>query len=216
MTLDNLDAMKDDQEDALEQFVEQLGKHEDLAEEKRPDQDALFAMYREEVRSIPPLAKEEETRLLKQLLSGQEEERKKAAGRLTEGKLSRAVELAEENKDRGLPLGDLVQEAGVGLMTACAEYQGEEDFDQMADRYMMQRIEAALLVQKNEKTVAEDMRARVNVLKDISQAMAKELGREATVEELAQKMKMTVDEIEDIMKETLNAMSVTSAEGMLS
>ena len=49
----------------------------------------------------------------------------------------------------------------------------------------------------------------MNVLKDISQQMAEELGREATVEELARKMKMTEDEIKDIMKLTLDAMSVS-------
>ena len=38
--------------------------------------------------------------------------------------------------------------------------------------------------------------------------MAKELGREATVEELAERMKLSVDEIRDIMKITLDAMSV--------
>lgn len=41
--------------------------------------------------------------------------------------------------------------------------------------------------------------------------MAKELGREATVEELAAKMKMTEDEIRDIMKVTLDAVNVGTA-----
>ena len=39
------------------------------------------------------------------------------------------------------------------------------------------------------------MAARVNVLQTVSQVMAKELGREATVTELAEKMKMTEDEV---------------------
>ena len=53
------------------------------------------------------------------------------------------------------------------------------------------------------------MLARVNVLQTVSQRMAEELGREATVEELAEKMKMTVEEIKAIMKLTLDAMSVS-------
>ena len=64
-------------------------------------------------------------------------------------------------------------------------------------------------VQKAEHAVEEEMAARVNVLKDISQMMAEELGREATVEELAAKMKMTEEEIKDIMKLTLDALSVS-------
>ena len=39
--------------------------------------------------------------------------------------------------------------------------------------------------------------------------MAKELGREATLQELAAKRKMTEEEIKDIMKLTLDAMSVS-------
>ena len=53
------------------------------------------------------------------------------------------------------------------------------------------------------------MAARVNVLKDISASMARELGREATLAELAERMKMSEDEIRDIMKLTMDAMKVS-------
>ena len=42
----------------------------------------------------------------------------------------------------------------------------------------------------------------------VSQMLAAELGREASVEELAAKMKMTEDEIKDIMKLALDALTV--------
>ena len=59
------------------------------------------------------------------------------------------------------------------------------------------------------------MAARVNVLQTVSQVMAKELGREATVTELAEKMKMTEDEVKDIMKLALDAITV-NGEGAVS
>ena len=83
------------------------------------------------------------------------------------------------------------------------------DFDRLMEESVRAQIESALEDQSREKTVAEDMRARVNVLKDISAAMAQELEREPTAEELAERMKMTVEEIKDIMKLTLDAMSVS-------
>ena len=43
----------------------------------------------------------------------------------------------------------------------------------------------------------------------LSKQMAEELGREATLEELSERMKLPSDEIRDIMKMTLDAMSVT-------
>ena len=75
------------------------------------------------------------------------------------------------------------------------------------------RIQEALRLQKQEKQAEEEIAARVNVLKDISKMMADELGREATVEELAEKMKMSVEEIKEIMKVTLDAMSVEPSIG---
>ena len=70
-------------------------------------------------------------------------------------------------------------------------------------------MEEALELQDTECRIEEEMLARVNVLKDISASMAEELGREATVEELAARLKMTEEEIKDIMKLTLDAMSVS-------
>ena len=48
----------------------------------------------------------------------------------------------------------------------------------------------------------------VNKLEDASQEMAQELGREATVAELAERMALTADEVKEIMKLTLDAMNV--------
>ena len=50
---------------------------------------------------------------------------------------------------------------------------------------------------------------QVKVLEEVSKSMADQLGREATVEELAERMQMTVEEVKDIMKQTLDAMTVT-------
>ena len=66
----------------------------------------------------------------------------------------------------------------------------------------------AVLPEEVLREAAEEMLDRVNKLKDVSQEMAEELGREASVEELAERMKLTVDEVKEIMKLTLDAMSV--------
>ena len=47
------------------------------------------------------------------------------------------------------------------------------------------------------------------MLEEVTKQMAEELGREATLEELSERMKLPSDEIRDIMKMTLDAMSVT-------
>ena len=105
-------------------------------------------------------------------------------------------------------MGDLVQEANMALLLALESYEGG-NFREQVKELSIERIQMAIQMQNQEKQAEEEMAARVNVLKDISQMMAEELGREATVEELAEKMKMTVDEIKEIMKVTLDAMNVS-------
>ena len=160
------------------------------------ESNTFYDIYLEELKNLPQGTPEEETALLKKLTEGD----KTAASRLTELKLAKAVQIAEEYHDRGLPAGDLVQEANMALFLFASEYENG-DFDAA--------IEDALQIQNRETKIEEEMAARVNVLKDISASMARELGREATLAELAERMKMSEDEIRDIMKLTMDAMKVS-------
>lgn len=171
--------------------------------------DDIYQMYLEEISAIEPCTPQEEAGLLARIQSGDEA----ARSRLMEGKLGETVELVKPYADQGLPMGDLIQEANVALIMVINQYQGG-DFAAMLKTQIEACVQDALKAQKTELQVEEEIAARVNVLKDISQAMAEELGREATVEELAEKMKMTVDEIKDIMKLTLDAMSVSPDAGV--
>jgi RNA polymerase primary sigma factor len=108
---------------------------------------------------------------------------------------------------------DLVQEANMALMMAVEEYIQAKDrpeFDSFASQRIRIALDAAVEDQQFAKQTGEELTARVNVLQQISQLLAKELGREATVEELADKMKMTVEEIKGIMKIAMDAMSVNA------
>lgn len=166
----------------------------------------FYQLYLDEIALIPPCTKEEERSLIKALVSGDGAARK----RLAEGKLSLAVTIAEEYHDRGIPMGDLVQEANMALLLFLEELDEnfDQEFDELAGAAIRTALDEAVNAQETEHRIEEEMAARVNVLKDISARMAEELGREATVEELAERMKMTVDEIKDIMKMTLDALSV--------
>ena len=173
-------------------------------EENGEDSTDFYRMYLDELRAVDPCSPEEQAMLLTALSEGKSE----AADRLVEGNLFRAVQLAEEYQDRGLPVSDLVQEANMALLLAVKEYE-TGDFDAFMEEQVRSALESALEAQNRELHIEEEMTARVNVLNDISAAMARELGREATVEELAERMKMSVDEIKDIMKLALDAVNVS-------
>ena len=174
--------------------------------------DDFYQMYLEEMGDIVPCTEEETVQLLKAVKEGREEAKK----RLVEGNLKTALSVAKEFEGRGVFLTDLVQEANMALIMAVDQYNGGEDKAEF-DRYSGDRMKEALLAAVEEEAsveqTGEELAARVNVLQQISQGMAEELGREATVEELAHKMKMTVGEIQGIMKMAMDAVSL-NAENM--
>ena len=165
--------------------------------------DDFYQMYLEELAQIQPCQAAEEAAILLAISQGDVS----GKGRLIEGNLARALMYAKDYADKGLPMEDLVQEANVALTLSVDSYE-DGDFQQYIKDQILEAIQAALDEQVNESKIEEEMLARVNVLKEVSQKMATDLGREATVEELAERMRMPVDEIRDIMKLTLEAMSV--------
>ena len=109
--------------------------------------------------------------------------------------------MVKEYEGRELPMSDVVQEANVALTAAAAAYDGSQKWEDFFEQEVRQAVEAALEEQKTEAEIEENM--------------AKELGREATVAELAEKMKMTEDEVKNIMKLALDAITV-NGEGAVS
>ena len=166
----------------------------------------FYQMYLEELEAVAEAGPEEELSLLERLAAGDVSARE----RLIEGNLKRVLEYAKEYDGRGLPMGDLVQEGNMALTALAMEYESGA-FQELLRERVRACIEAALEEQRMEAEIEENVAARVNVLQEVSRVMAKELGREATVEELAAKMKMTEDEIRDIMKVTLDAVNVGTA-----
>ena len=164
----------------------------------------FYEMYLEEMGGITPLTEQEKKALLKETARGDAG----ARSRLVEGSLRHVLDLVSGYEGRELPMSDIVQEANTALMLAAIEYDESEAWDGLVERRVREAVELALQEQKAEAEMEETMAARVNVLQTVSQMMAKELGREATLQELAAKMKMTEDEIKDIMKLALDALTV--------
>lgn len=171
--------------------------------------DDFYQMYLEEMGNIPPCTKEEQRTLIKEAAEGGKEAKK----RLVEGNLQAALEYAREYDGRGVLLTDLVQEANMALMMAVEEYIRMEDgteFDIFTGKKIREALEAVVEEEQSADRTGEELAARVNVLQQVSKVLAGELGREATVEELANKMKMTVEEIKGIMKIAMDAMSINA------
>ena len=164
----------------------------------------IYRVYMEEIAAIPPCSEAENEKLLGEIRNGN----KAARERLIEGNLKNALFFVQDYINKGVPMADLIQEASLELMML-ADEGFEGSFEKLLESRIRVRMEEIINEQKKEADIEEEMLARVNVLQEVSKSMAEELGREAKLSELAERMKMTEDEVREIMKVTMDALSMS-------
>lgn len=180
-------------------------KRKEASEEESTDAiEDIYQMYLEELSAIPPCSEEETIRLLAAVRNGEDGARE----RLIEGNLKKALFFVQDYINKGVAMADLIQEASMELMLL-ADEGFEDGFDRLLESRIRVRLEEVLKEQKTETETEEEMLARVNVLQEVSKVMAEQLGREATLAELAERMKMSEEEVREIMKVTMDALSVS-------
>lgn len=194
-------------EDMESQSMEDMESQDMEPEEKEeiPAED-IYRIYMEEVAAIPPCSEADNIRLLSEVKNGSEEARK----RMIEGNLRTALLYVREYLNHGVAMVDLIQEASMELMMLVDEGL-EGSFERLLESRIRVRMEEVIKEQKAETELEEEILARVNVLQEVSKRMAEELGREASLKELAERMKMTEDDVRDIMKVTMDALSLSEA-----
>ena len=164
----------------------------------------IYRVYMEEIAAIPPCSEAENAKLLGEIRNGN----KAARERLIEGNLKNALFFVQDYINKGVPMADLIQEASLELMML-ADEGFEGSFEKLLESRIRVRMEEIINDQKKEADIEGEMLARVNVLQEVSKSMAEELGREAKLSELAERMKMTEDEVREIMKVTMDALSMS-------
>ena len=164
----------------------------------------IYRVYMEEIAAIPPCSEAENAKLLGEIRNGN----KAARERLIEGNLKNALFFVQDYINKGVPMADLIQEASLELMML-ADEGFEGSFEKLLESRIRVRMGEIINDQKKEADIEEEMLARVNVLQEVSKSMAEELGREAKLSELAERMKMTEDEVREIMKVTMDALSMS-------
>lgn len=175
------------------------------------DEMNLFQVYLDEVEKIVICDEAENQSLIPKAAAGEAP----AKRRMVEGNLKLALGLIGDYFEKGVPVGDLVQEANIALVMAVEELavaglKGEAgEFERFLKGWVTTALQEIVKRQGDETEGQKEFLDLVNKLEDTARVMAEELGREATVEELAERMQMTVDEVKDIMKIALDAMNVS-------
>ncbi|MBE5933583.1 MAG: RNA polymerase sigma factor RpoD [Lachnospiraceae bacterium] len=155
-------------------------------------------MYLKEIGKVPLLTADEETELAQRMESGDEEAKKK----LAEANLRLVVSIAKRYVGRGMLFLDLIQEGNLGLIKAVEkfDYSKGYKFSTYATWWIRQAITRAIADQARTIRIPVHMVETINKLVRVQRQLLQELGREATPEEIAEKMDIPVERVREIQK----------------
>ena len=152
------------------------------------DENDPLRLYLEELASIPVCG---DVAVLAMELAENPTERVRT--HLVNLSLSRVVELAGEYTGFGVLLLDLIQEGSLGLWEATAVYCGG-DFETQRDWWIRQYMAKAALLQARAGGVSEKLRQAMEDYRSVDERLLAELGRNPTMEEIAEGMHVSLEE----------------------
>ena len=205
-----------EEEESAELVKEEEAEAEAEEDKPVPDLDNAISiddpvkMYLKEIGALPLLTSEEEIVLAKTVEAGmradalpeEKEAAQEAKKELADRNLRLVVSIAKKYLGRGLQFLDLIQEGNLGLLKAVDkfDYTKGYKFSTYATWWIRQAITRAIADQARTIRVPVHMVETINKLNRISRQLLQENGREATNEELAKAMGVSLAKIREVKK----------------
>jgi RNA polymerase primary sigma factor len=125
---------------------------------------------------------------------------KKALGKMVESNLRFVVSYVKKYRGMGLSLPDLINEGNLGLIEAAKRFDPSKNvkFISYAVWWIRQAIIHALTKYSRIYHIPQKLSDQISEMKKVKAQLKKELGREATREEIAERMKIAVEDVEDM------------------
>ncbi len=168
-------------------------------------------MYLKEIGKISLLSLEEELELSHRVVEGDEDAKRK----LAESNLRLVVSIAKRYVGRGMLFLDLIQEGNIGLMKAVDKFDSSKGykFSTYATWWIRQAITRAIADQARTIRVPVHMVETINRMTRHQRQLTLELNREPTEEEIAERMKIPVEKVREIMKISQDPVSLDTPIG---
>ncbi|MBQ4564969.1 MAG: RNA polymerase sigma factor RpoD [Oscillospiraceae bacterium] len=168
-------------------------------------------MYLKEIGQIPLLTVEEEQELARRVVDGDEDAKKK----LTEANLRLVVSIAKKYSGRGLHILDLIQEGNTGLIRAVDKFDHTKGnkFSTYATWWIRQAITRAIADQARTIRVPVHMVEVINKATRCNRKLVQELGREPTLEEIADELNLPIEKIIEANRTAADTLSLDTPVG---
>ncbi len=168
-------------------------------------------MYLREIGKISLLVAADEVRFAKQIEKGSQQARRS----LTEANLRLVVSIAKKYIGRGLTFLDLIQEGNQGLMRAVEKFDWRKGykFSTYATWWIRQAITRAIADQARTIRIPVHMVETINRVFKTSRKLTQSLGREPTVEEIAEESLLPLEKIREIYRISQDTTSLATPVG---
>jgi len=150
--------------------------------------------YLKEISAYPLIDREEEVRLAQRIRTGDQE----ALDKLVRSNLRFVVSVAKKYQNQGVPLADLINEGNLGLIRAAHKFDETKGikFISYAVWWIRQAILQALAEQSRIVRVPLNRAGALHRIGRRSSSLLQELGREPTVDEIAEELEISREEVE--------------------
>jgi RNA polymerase primary sigma factor len=150
--------------------------------------------YLKEISAYPLIDRDEEVRLAQAIRRGEDE----ALNKLVRSNLRFVVSVAKKYQNQGVPLPDLINEGNLGLIRAAHKFDETKGikFISYAVWWIRQAILQALAEQSRIVRVPLNRAGALHRIGRRSATLLQELGREPTVQELAEDLELSKEEVE--------------------
>ncbi len=188
------------------------------------DTDDTIGLYLKEVGRVPLLTAEEEVQLAKRIEQGRLAREELARGNISirrrgelqmhieDGWLARehlitansrlVISVAKKYMGRGVPFLDLIQEGNIGLIRAAKkfDYRRGHKFSTYATWWIRQAVTRAIADQGRTIRVPVHMGDQINKLLRVQHQLTQRLGRDPSVDELAEALEVTPQKVENMIQ----------------
>ena len=188
------------------------------------DTDDTIGLYLKEVGRVPLLTAEEEVQLAKRIEQGRLAREELAKGNISirrrgelqmhieDGWLARehlitansrlVISVAKKYMGRGVPFLDLIQEGNIGLIRAAKkfDYRRGHKFSTYATWWIRQAVTRAIADQGRTIRVPVHMGDQINKLLRVQHQLTQRLGRDPSVDELAEALEVTPQKVENMIQ----------------